>query len=251
MRVDLQWNGNRYTAQLDKPIHISIPLDTDYSKQPNAFGAPPYTAEPFRSGDFVGSIEAGSPVNFFNIQINPHGNRTHTESVGHIASGHFPVSEVLSRSHFVATLITVYPTKKENGDLVITRHTLEALEPERAEALIIRTLPNNKDKRFTKYLGTNPPYFEASAIQWLHEHDYVHLLTDLPSVDREEDGGALESHKMFWQTQKKIRADRTITEMIFVGNDIEDGLYLLDIQIAPTMIDVSPSRPLIYKMINE
>ena len=40
---------------------------------------------PVVAGDFVGSTASGGPVNFFNIRVNPHGNGTHTECVGHIA----------------------------------------------------------------------------------------------------------------------------------------------------------------------
>ena len=203
MIIRTTWQGREYSADLGQPLHISIPLESDIEKQPNAFGAPPYSAEPFRSGDFVGSLEAGASVNFFDLRINPHGNGTHTESVGHIERGSYPIHEVLRKTHFVACLISLLPTRQDNGDLVITRSTLEALMPETAEALIVRTLPNSLEKRSRKYFGTNPPYFEADAMKYVHESGFTHLLTDLPSVDREVDGGALSSHKMFWQLQKK------------------------------------------------
>jgi hypothetical protein len=35
-------------------------------------------------GDWVGSVEQGGSVNFFNVQFNPHAHGTHTESVGHL-----------------------------------------------------------------------------------------------------------------------------------------------------------------------
>ena len=35
-------------------------------------------------GDWIGSVEKGSSVNFRNIKFNPHGHGTHTECVGHI-----------------------------------------------------------------------------------------------------------------------------------------------------------------------
>ena len=236
------------TADLGQPMHISIMLRDRLEHQPNAYGAPLFETSPVVAGSFVGSVEAGSPVNFYNVRVNPHGNGTHTECIGHITTIDGSVHEVLQATHSVAEVVSVYPTKREDGDRVIERSTLEAAVRYETEALIIRTLPNETDKCARKYTGTNPPYFSEAAMRWIHERDYLHLLTDLPSVDREEDGGALVSHKLFWQLHKKSRTDRTITEMVFVANNIEDGLYLLDIQIMPICLDASPSRPVIYKL---
>ena len=41
-------------------------------------------------------------------------------------------------------------------------------------------------------------------------------------------------------------AMRSVTEMIFVPDDIPDGLYWLDLQLAPFVSDAVPSRPIIY-----
>jgi hypothetical protein len=42
--------------------------------------------------------------------------------------------------------------------------------------------------------------------------------------------------------------DATITELIYVDDSIENGLYMLDIQIASFQSDASPSRPLLYRL---
>ena len=42
-----------------------------------------------------------------------------------------------------------------------------------------------------------------------------------------------------------------MTEFIFVDDDIADGRYLLDIQIAPFAADAAPSRPVLYPLIPE
>jgi hypothetical protein len=39
--------------------------------------------------------------------------------------------------------------------------------------------------------------------------------------------------------------------MIFVEDDIDDGSYLLSIQIPAFMSDAAPSRPVIYPMIKK
>jgi hypothetical protein len=77
-----------------------------------------------------------------------------------------------------------------------------------------------------------------------------HLLIDQPSVDREEDGGELKSHKAFWNFDGKLRKDCTITELIYVPNSIEDGTYFLNLQIAPFENDATPSKPILYKIID-
>ena len=73
---------------------------------------------------------------------------------------------------------------------------------------------------------------------------------DLPSVDKEKDNCELLSHNAFWNTKGELRLDATITEFIYVSNTIEDGTYLLNLQIAPFENDASPSKPVLYKVIN-
>lgn len=248
MIIELTWRNQPYTAELSKPIDIALPLIRGIENQPNAFAAPPYDAQPVVSGDFTGSIARGGPVNFFNIEVNPHGNGTHTECIGHILDGDHSIVATLDQTMFVAELISVFPTLIDNGDKCITRQTLEAMTCEETEALVVRTLPNSDEKRTRKYTGTNPAFFSGEAMAWIEARGTLHLLTDLPSIDPEIDGGALKAHKTFWRSDKNPHIDRTITEMVFVDNSVPDGLYLLDIQIGPFALDASPSRPLLYRM---
>jgi hypothetical protein len=74
-----------------------------------------------------------------------------------------------------------------------------------------------------------------------------HLLIDTPSVDREEDGGELLAHHAFWNVPDEPRYRATITELIYVPDEIEDGPYILNIQMAPFENDASPSRPVLYR----
>lgn len=251
MLITIDRDGKKLYADLSKPLHIAIPLQDGLERQPNAYAAPPFETTPYRSGNFVGAIESGSPVNYYNVRVNPHGNGTHTESVGHIMQGNFAIHECLNDTHVIAELISLYPTKKEDGDIAIPAEALDVLCQHKTDALIVRTLPNDIEKRVRKYTGSNPPYFSQEAMQWIHDRGYKHLLTDLPSVDREVDDGALKAHKIFWQAETSPLAHRTITEMVYVANDIEDGIYLLNIQIAPMMMDASPSRPVLFKLENE
>lgn len=230
-----------------KYIDISIPLDKD-AVGPNCFYAPLFEASPVVAGDFIGDTSKGGSVNFFNVKINPHGNGTHTECVGHIAKERIYINDVLKHSFFSAKLISVFPTRLENGDKVIMKNQIkEALEDyNNEEALIVRTLPNEEDKMRRVYSETNPPYIHHEAISFIVDFGIKHLLVDLPSVDREEDGGKLLAHKAFWNYPNTIDTEKTITELIYVPDELKDGSYFINIQLPPFNLDAAPSRVLVY-----
>jgi arylformamidase len=123
------------------------------------------------------------------------------------------------------------------------------LRNKKRDAIVIRTIPNLKDKKSMQYSHTNPPYLLEEAAVYLREKGIKHLLIDLPSVDKEQDGGKLLAHNAFWNTVGEIRFDATITEFIYVPNRAEDGEYLLNLMVAPFENDATPSKPILYKII--
>ncbi len=246
--IKFGYKGSEWTADVSCPLDISIPLK-EGGDTVNCFYAPLMETAPVRMGDFIGAVAQGGPVNFFNIRLNPHGNGTHTECVGHIAPEHFSLNQCLTKFHFIAKLHSVFPQMLPDGDRVIMQEQLEgALEPGEAEAFVIRTLPNAEDKCRRHYSGTNPPYLHPDAVAWLVKQGVNHLLLDLPSVDREEDGGKLAAHRAFWRYPESPRMEATITELIFVNNFIPDGLYLLNMQITSIELDASPCKPVLYAL---
>ena len=248
MKIMFQHGGKNYTADLALPIDLSIPL-RDGAENPNCFWAPMPEFEPVVAGDFVGSTASGGVVNFFNIRINPHGNGTHTECVGHIAQERYVLRNCLLQHHFMANIVRVEPRLTAEGDLVVFRDQLEAVWANNgAEALIVRTIPNEPSKMKAQWSGTNPPYVHHEALQWLAEINVQHLLLDLPSVDREEDGGLLLGHRAFWQYPHNVRTHCTITELIFVPQHVPDGQYLLNLQTTSLDLDVSPSKPVVFAL---
>jgi len=249
MIIKFQHKTQEFITDLSKGIDISIPLISN-SVGPKCFYAPNFKIEPFISGNFIGEISAGSPVNFRNIFINPHGNGTHTECVGHITAESHTINQCLTEFHFIASLITVLPFGRENGDQIITGKKLsEKLnDKDVTSAVIIRTIPNDIEKLNKDYSGTNPPYFSEDAIDYLNKRQVKHLITDLPSIDREEDGGKLTCHKKFWLWPLIPDLQKTITEMVFIDNLVEDGLYLCNIQIISVETDASPSKIIIYPL---
>ena len=202
-----------------------------------------------RANGFVGSIEEGGSVNFRDVFFNPHGHGTHTECCGHITKEVHAVNDVLKEYFYRATVITVDPIKLENGDFIVRKSQIEPfLTADFSSAVIIRTLPNQPNKKHTNYSGTNPCYFDLDIIELLNQFDVKHFLVDLPSVDREEDGGALAFHHAFWNVPEQPDFDRTITELIYVPSEIPDGNYILEIQMAAFQNDASPSRPVLYQI---
>ncbi|WP_298140349.1 cyclase family protein [Flavobacterium sp.] len=248
---------NKYKIDLSKPIDISIPL-SNTDQNPIAWYIEKPEIEPVVFGDWIGKVSEGSSTNFNNIFFNPHGHGTHTECLGHITREFYSINQSLKQFFFTAELISIEP-EKINDDLVITLENistaLDITNRNNPEALVIRTLPNSESKKHKNYSKSNPPYLSEEAAIFIREIGIQHLLIDLPSVDREEDEGKLLAHKAFWNVKDinnlndDARLNCTITEMIFVENEIQDGSYILNLQIASFENDASPSKPILYSMI--
>ena len=249
---------NNLNFDLSKPIDISIPL-SNTDQNPIAWYIDKPVIEPVVFGDWIGKVSEGkSSTNFNNIFFNPHGHGTHTECLGHITREFYSINKCLKQFFFMAQLISIEP-EKIGADFIITQNQIKqkidsfALLGLPLEALIIRTLPNLESKKSLKYSNTNPPYLEENAAIYIRALGIKHLLIDLPSVDKEQDEGKLLAHKSFWNVQNvddlnvDARLDCTITEMIFVANEVTDGEYLLNLQIASFENDASPSKPVLYK----
>lgn len=232
-----------------QPLDISIALSAS-DKNPRAWYVDSPTMEPVRTEHYTGSVKEGGSVNFRDITFNPHGHGTHTECLGHITKEVHSVNNVLTNFFFKARLVSILPKRiiRENGDVdFVIRPNQIDLSDFKGEALVVRCLPNDGAKLNLNYSNTNPPYFDLSCVEKLINANIDHLLIDLPSVDRESDGGELVFHHAFWEVPQRPNFKRTITEMIFVDNSIEDGDYILEIQMAPFQNDASPSRPVLYK----
>jgi kynurenine formamidase len=245
--------NNTFEIDLSKPIDISIPL-TNTDANPIAWYIEKPQIEPVKFGDWIGKVSEGSSTNFNNIFFNPHGHGTHTECLGHITREFYSINQCLKQFFFTAELISVEPEKR-NDDLVITKAQIEdALNGKTPEAIVIRTLPNLESKKHKNYSKTNPPYLLEEAAIFIRESGIKHLLIDLPSVDRENDEGKLLAHKAFWNVKDvnnlnaDARLDCTITEMIFVNDNVKDGSYILNLQIASFENDASPSKPILYSV---
>lgn len=262
--------GKTWGVDLNRPKSLAIPLHFG-GPQPNFFGASRAHARPFCDDGFTGDTRQGGSCNVSEIYLVPHCNGTHTESVGHIVDADQAVFESLPQSLMPAVVISVTPVPAsetgevyrpaiEDRDTVITRAALSAetadFSADELTALVVRTLPNDASKKTAVYGDRlRPAFFTNDATGYLMERGVQHLVVDIPSIDRMRDEGKLSNHHIFWNVPEgargathDMRLDKTITEMVFVDDEIGDGLYLLNLQLPAFHTDAAPCRPVIYSL---
>ena len=260
--------GTRLFADFSAPRSIAIPLAFD-GPQPACFDAPAATAEPIRSGAFVGDTRAGGSCNCERLTLAPHCNGTHTECVGHVTDQRIAVADCVRGGILPALLVSVQPVAAEStaedsvptpqpGDRLLTAAALAhaaARHPGlRPQALVIRTLTSAASPPLLDYSGPAPaPYLSRQAAAWLVDQGIEHLVLDLPSADRAQDGGRLTAHRIHFglpaggrDARAAQRPQASITELAWIAPDIGDGWYLLDLQLPAFLSDAAPSRPLLY-----
>ncbi len=270
MKLHFKQNGKSYGVDTAAGTSIAIPLQFD-GPQVNHFGAPVATVEPLRLGDFVGKTEIGGSCNVDRLRLTPHCNGTHTETISHIVDDDIWIGHAAADICCLAALISVpiTPAKQTNEvyrpplgetDALITAQSLKrALAPVvnyKPKALVIRTQPNDVSKRSRQYAeGAGPAFLTVDAMHTINQLGVCHLLLDVPSVDRMYDDGLLTNHHIYWgvpeQTHKLTgdsSQEKTITEMVFVDDELEDDLYVLNLQIPPFSGDAAPSRPVLLPL---
>ncbi|TYA69956.1 cyclase family protein [Seonamhaeicola marinus] len=248
MIATIQYNSRKIQIDVSKPIDISIAIDMS-KKNINAWYVDDPKIFPENIEGEIVKVSEGAVVNFNNIHFNPHAHITHTECVGHITNEIHSVNKNLRHYFFVAEVVTVAPENDGDDFFISAKQLKTALRNKKRDAIVIRTLPNLLEKKSKGYSNTNPPFLLEEAAQYLKEKGIKHLLIDLPSVDKERDEGKLLAHNAFWNTKGQLRLDATITEFIYVPNTVEDGEYLLNLMIAPFENDATPSKPILYQII--
>ncbi len=262
--VGYSFNSNNYH---DLSIHLHF-----NDAQPNFFDVPKAESRAVEYGDFVGDTRKGGSCNFEQYRFITHCNGTHTECIGHLINDRIAITDILTDVIEPAALITVDPAEAldtietykhdfKTEDKVITKdqlqHGLKSINCKGLGALLIRTIPNDNAKKRIIYSENAPAFFTHEAIEFINECGFKHLLVDLPTLDRMNDEGMLSSHRKYWglpegskeYSEAKFK-DKTITEMIYIENGISDGIYLLNMQIAPFKSDAAPSRPVIFPLIS-
>ena len=275
MVISIESENQTYKIDAEKPLGISIPLNFG-GAQPNAYGVEKAESKACEAAGIIGDARRGGSCNFEQVKFIPHCNGTHTECVGHLTNERISVHKCLKDVFILSALISVepenasetnesYPFELGANDQLITRKVLERakrrvrnakFDDSRFRGLIIRTLPNDESKLSKVYLGEIPPFFSTEAMRFIREMNIKHLVVDPPSIDRIFDEGKLSNHRIFWnvapgsfETNEQTFTDNTITELIYAAAEIEDGNYLLNLQIAPFAADAAPSRPVIFRIL--
>lgn len=248
--VELSFNGRRYRSMAAVASDVAIPQSFDGSG-PRAFGAQAAVANPLAVGDFTGRVETGASCNASVLHLTPHGNGTHTETVAHLAEDGPMVPALLNGGWMPAWLASV---ELKDGPIAAADivPALEQAQAAGAAALLVRTRPNTTDKLAREYSNDRPPpWFAEAAARAVAEAGVEHWLVDLPSLDRMDDP-ALPAHRAFFGLPAGSRRARearrrfcTVTEMIYVADELGDGLYLLDLQVPRWNLEAVPSRPLL------
>lgn len=271
--IEFQVGDRRWRAEPARATSLAIPLAFD-GEQPVFFAAPQASSAPLHNDSFIGDIAQGGSCRCVTHTFTPHCNGTHTECIGHVVSEAVSVENIAPLDPQLALLLTVAaaPAQDSNehssppansGDRWITAAALESaaesLPKAGCTALIIRTLPNPPDKRHWRYdAGPHlPPYFSSEAMAWIVDRGIEHLVVDLPSLDRAADAGHLTGHRLFWglpagstALSAARRPHATVTELAYVDDSLADGLYALTLQVAPFVSDASPSRPIVYPLMD-
>lgn len=278
MKVSVSFANKQY--QVDTSVAHSLAISVDFinsDNQPNHFGAVPAQAKPMQAGGFIGDTKKGGSCNVNELTLNPHCNGTHTETIAHIC--HTASSEtkglvqkisdiniaplmpcpVISLTPLAASSTNEhYSPDFEVGDMVISQQQLEtqlsSYNEHQLQCLAIRTLPNQQTKCQASYNESNQPaFFTREAILYLNKRGVEHLILDIPSLDRLNDDGLLTCHHLFWQVPEgehavnaKSLPHKTITEMAYIDNAIEDGFYFINLQTPAFVNDAAPSRPVLY-----
>lgn len=249
------WAGWRWEVVVDAPVDASCAVGP---VGPRAWYVEAPRFEPVRANGFVGAVAEGGAVNFRDLAFNPHGHGTHTECLGHITQEVHSVNACRIPAWIPCLLVSVVPDVLADGDHVLGQGAVQRAvgaawaalglpsDAPMPPAVAVRTLPNEGGKARRNWSDTNPAYFEAGVLAGWAAAGVDHLLTDLPSVDRERDGGVLAGHHAFWCVPDAPRFHATITEFLNVPNDVPDGLYLLNLQTAAFENDATPSRPLLF-----
>ncbi|EAS20309.1 putative N-formylkynurenine (aryl-) formamidase [Flavobacteria bacterium BBFL7] len=245
MHTTIQLENENISIDLSQPIDISLAVRDNAGVGAWYINQPDITH--VEVDGYVGKVSLGGSTNFNNIHFNPHSHGTHTECIGHITKEFHSVNKALEKTFFKAQLFSVTPTMMGDDQQISPRHFADLQSG--IEAVIIRTLPNLEEKKAKNYSNTNPPYILEETMSRFRESGIKHVLIDLPSVDKEKDNGALLAHKEFWNFNGEPRLDATITEFIYVPDTVEDGLYMIDLQVAPLENDAAPSRPILYKIL--
>ncbi len=272
MILHLEHGGQLRRVDTRAFFELGLPLDFA-GPQARAFGGPLASAQTFEQGGFRGDTSRGGPCNVRQLQLSPHLNGTHTESAAHLSSKGPALDACSWPSLLPATLLQVEPVAAAEssdtlgpaslpGDRVIDSRMLEAAlehaDPAWRQALLLRVMPLEHEAFRDWQDPCDTPYFSPAALRLLREEGVEHLLCELPSVDRLDDGGLLQAHRAWWNLSDTNNPDvpgegrrRSITELALLPPELKQGPGLLELLPPRFRSDAAPSAPRFYPLLDE
>jgi len=211
-----------------------------------AFSLPASEREPL----VAVSNEGG--VNCDLLTLCVHGAGTHTESPRHVYGEGLPAYRAAPDDFILAQVFDckrvpkseakdAYAGQSSDEDFMVERASFEELH-----AGVVAVIARVYDVLVDDFSQSNPAYFSDEAMRHLRAQGVRHFLTDLPSVDRENDGGKVSAHKSFFGSAD---AERTITELCDL-RALSPGLYALSLQVPAFESDAAPSRPIVFRALD-
>lgn len=249
MIIKVKYNNQTYGIDMDNGFDLSI--DNEFSgNAPVFYGANQPKVTPQHSNDFIGDVKQGGSCNVPIVSTNIHCTGTHTECISHILDTKNSVVDICPKGLTPAYIITVEPENANkiadsyhsdmSNNFVISKHAIKQKFSKHYQALIIRTLPNDSSKLSRNYDEQPAPFLTNDAIHYINELGIKHLLVDMPSIDKANDGGRLGNHRLFFDQGE------TISELLYIPDILEDGFGFLQIHIPNWRLDAAPSRPIFY-----
>ena len=249
MKIHINHNNQVYHIDLKKGHDLSIRNDFS-GNAPTFFGSEQPKVAPQRFGDFIGDLKSGGSCNVPIVSCNIHCTGTHTECISHIQDSKFKLPDKCPKGFIPACIITVEPVAANSikdsyhcdisDSIVISKELIKNKILTSCKALIVRTLPNNQSKLSRNYDNQPVPFFTNDAIRYVNELGIMHLLVDIPSIDKPNDGGRLGNHRLFFDYGD------TISELLYIPDNLPDGFGFLQIQIPNWYLDAAPSRPIFF-----
>lgn len=179
------------------PIRCSRLISADIDKLPSAFYLSKFTSQPAVVGSFVGDTQKGGSCNVPIYTFTPH-NLTHVETPSHIKHGaknlkDYPPGFFTDIAHVVNLTTEDFP-----NNYILPQHLPEQLHPI-CSSFIFKTSASEENPA-KNYSGTDPLSFHPDTMREIVSRwpRVKMILIDLPSVDKEDDGGKLLAHRNFF-----------------------------------------------------